>query len=937
MFNLFSSIFVVNLKRSPERRQRIEKEMSNNHFFKGINFDFIEAVDGQTITLENEPLLKEVKIVEKWKEPYMGRHITKGEVGCALSHYKIWKKMVDESIDNVLVLEDDIEFLEVKCNSDNLDNLTIIDDNKKYYYTSLLDSVEKEIKENNLSYDLFYLGRRVLSSSTEEKVSQHICKPKYSYCTHSYVITLQGAKKLVNSGYLQHLIPLDEFLSILFDPESFRNNNQNKKDMIEVLDLYENFPKLVCYSTVPNIFEQTGGNLYKSNTYHSDSFINDSKETDYIILSVATDEREALDRFTESCKTYDQPYKILGLGRKWNGGDLEKGPGGGQKINFLKEELDSWSEEKLNKTTVLFSDSYDVIVNANKQEVLEKYSKFGKSILFSGEMSCWPIKTLEDFYPKTESKYRFLNSGGFIGNAKNILDIISIRKIEDYEDDQLYFTKCFLSSNYDIKIDYSCEIFQTLNGAKNDMEILFNRSRIRNIHTNTIPCIFHGNGPESVKLYLDKLGNYLGNGWNSTYKYCNKLTFDVNNLPTIFVNLNDSVKENILEQFDKFCDNMTVYVSKYKDETELETEFVKSVNLFLKTDCKYYLYIDKNINVTNGERMIYDMLESGKSVVSPMFVKNDGGIFSNFWGELSSSGFYARSFDYIDIVKRIKKAVWNVPYISNIYLIRRDILEKYKDIQTNVDIKLDLDMRLSYNLRKNKIFMHTVNLNEYGYIKNEDEGDKDNNITIYDLFKKQTEWEKKYLHPEFMNFRNNQTNIFEEICGDAFSFPIFTQNFCKELINECDKLGSWSPGKDNHIDNRLGKNAYENFPTQDIHLNQIGFEKQWEFLVMNYIAPIASFLYSKYKTKGTNISFVVKYSMDGQQFLSPHHDASAYTVNIALNEEYEGGGCRFIRQNVSLLKQKTGYSSIHPGRLTHYHEGLPITSGKRYILVSFIN
>ena len=77
--------------------------------------------------------------------------------------------------------------------------------------------------------------------------------------------------------------------------------------------------------------------------------------------------------------------------------------------------------------------------------------------------------------------------------------------------------------------------------------------------------------------------------------------------------------------------------------------------------------------------------------------------------------------------------------------------------------------------------------------------------------------------------------------------------------------------------------------------------------------------------------------MDGQQNLSPHHDSSTYTVNIALNDEYEGGGCRFIRQDVKLLNQKISYSSIHPGRLTHYHEGLPITSGKRYILVSFIN
>ena len=77
--------------------------------------------------------------------------------------------------------------------------------------------------------------------------------------------------------------------------------------------------------------------------------------------------------------------------------------------------------------------------------------------------------------------------------------------------------------------------------------------------------------------------------------------------------------------------------------------------------------------------------------------------------------------------------------------------------------------------------------------------------------------------------------------------------------------------------------------------------------------------------------------MDGQKELTPHHDASTYIINIALNNKYEGGGCRFIRQNYKNVGQKVGTAVIHPGRLTHYHEALAITSGERYILISFIN
>ena len=36
--------------------------------------------------------------------------MTNGEVGCFLSHYSIWLKMVADSLDKVLIMEDDIDF-----------------------------------------------------------------------------------------------------------------------------------------------------------------------------------------------------------------------------------------------------------------------------------------------------------------------------------------------------------------------------------------------------------------------------------------------------------------------------------------------------------------------------------------------------------------------------------------------------------------------------------------------------------------------------------------------------------------------------------------------------------------------------------------------------------------------------------------------------------
>ena len=88
------------------------------------------------------------------------------------------------------------------------------------------------------------------------------------------------------------------------------------------------------------------------------------------------------------------------------------------------------------------------------------------------------------------------------------------------------------------------------------------------------------------------------------------------------------------------------------------------------------------------------------------------------------------------------------------------------------------------------------------------------------------------------------------------------------------------------------------------------------------------------------MNFMVRYKPEEQPSLRPHHDSSTYTINIALNHagtDFEGGGCRFIRYDCSVTSTKKGWMLIHPGRLTHYHEGLETTKGTRYIMISFVD
>ena len=54
-------------------------------------------------------------------------------------------------------------------------------------------------------------------------------------------------------------------------------------------------------------------------------------------------------------------------------------------------------------------------------------------------------------------------------------------------------------------------------------------------------------------------------------------------------------------------------------------------------------------------------------------------------------------------------------------------------------------------------------------------------------------------------------------------------------------------------------------------------------------------------------------------------------------ELFQGGGCRFLRYDCQVVDTRMGWTFMHPGRLTHYHEGLYTTRGTRYIMISFID
>jgi hypothetical protein len=376
---------------------------------------------------------------------------------------------------------------------------------------------------------------------------------------------------------------------------------------------------------------------------------------------------------------------------------------------------------------------------------------------------------------------------------------------------------------------------------------------------------------------------------------------------------------------------------------------------FTKHECDYYLTIDPH-HIVMHENMIQNLIDADKDVIGPLIVKSNS-VFSNFWGALDDNGYYKRSDNYVDIVSYKTKGSWECPHIYGTYMIKSDVVPKVVHFYSKKSVNDkgdDPDMHFFYNLRETPIKSYINNEQKYGYMIDLKKSYKGKiHSELFMLFDNRELWEDIYLHPEFLKYvrkqiklpdtwkreENNETLTVTEVeeCRFLFEFPLFSKRFCKELIEEMEHFGNWSAGKDNKKDKRL-TGGYENVPTQDIHLNQIGFEKHWINILKTYVSPVMNKCYDNIGFKNLNIAFVVKYDMKGQSKLKRHHDASKITTLIALNEcgkDFEGGGTRFPRWNYDSVDQKVGWCTLHPGRLTHYHEGLPITSGERYIFVSF--
>lgn len=154
--------FLINLDRDVERLKAADAQLKR----LGIPYERVSAVSGRDLDMETRK--KSVNRFRWWCA--VGRPTRLGEIGCAMSHYKIYRRITDEKMPLACVLEDDV----------------ILDER----FPAVLKTVEFFVDPSRPQVVL-------LSNHTAFKSSTSCVLPaKKDMYTEGYVITALAAKAL---------------------------------------------------------------------------------------------------------------------------------------------------------------------------------------------------------------------------------------------------------------------------------------------------------------------------------------------------------------------------------------------------------------------------------------------------------------------------------------------------------------------------------------------------------------------------------------------------------------------------------------------------------------------------------------------------------------------------------------------------------------------
>lgn len=154
---LNSPAFVIHLKnKSPERTEFFTKNILEAGFKNMIIFEGVDASDIDILkeTMSSFPKIK------------FDKELSNGQIGCCLSHFKVLLHIIQNNIDIATIFEDDVHF---------------------HPHWNVLS--QRYYNNTPKNFDIIFIGNQINPKNPKISTSS-------TFCTHAYVVTLEGAKRL---------------------------------------------------------------------------------------------------------------------------------------------------------------------------------------------------------------------------------------------------------------------------------------------------------------------------------------------------------------------------------------------------------------------------------------------------------------------------------------------------------------------------------------------------------------------------------------------------------------------------------------------------------------------------------------------------------------------------------------------------------------------
>ena len=186
------AVYLINLDRRPDRLEHFKKAYENCDII--TKFKRITAVDGKEIELDNQPLTDKARdeIDRYLKTGYREKHyqLTKGAIGCYLSHINVWEQILKDNIDVAIVFEDD---------------------------TTIPVDIQKQLDDKMRTappdWDVMLLGV-ICHTCKELETRKGFHKVSRFWLTHAYVIKKSAIEKIFKSGTIFPISQqIDSYLS----------------------------------------------------------------------------------------------------------------------------------------------------------------------------------------------------------------------------------------------------------------------------------------------------------------------------------------------------------------------------------------------------------------------------------------------------------------------------------------------------------------------------------------------------------------------------------------------------------------------------------------------------------------------------------------------------------------------------------------------------